>query len=431
MRSWLAPLSRRLLAPLAALALSASPALAAFSHGLECTALGSSTVSSSADERSLTISNIGSSGQDGVSISLYRSDGHGVTHDFAWDYEADLGAQIRYKWTQTEGPFVTEHTCNVTRTGSGLTFDGSVWSSAPGEVRTLHLYEGDSETMNAVYTSSQLEVTGLPAVSGVPSVAFEKDGKQDLVLCSVSFPSLVTINGVQCDRAVIVADMNADGDLDACTVTFSNPPGGTMSSAFVSSQQLYRQGHAMSSLGQLHFSEPVAFSSSLYRCNIGSSGQDGVSISESPLSIVLSPSSGPGGGGGGGCAGGQCASWSSSRPSMMRFPAGSLVLTPGTDDGASLRCDVTGSSSCSPDGVVASLTTLCRSTDLLLSSSFSSLCADAVSVHVSMYGVIVSSTAFTLGGSVSVTPVTGGPLGMAINEKGLPGEKKPKAKSTK
>jgi hypothetical protein len=113
---------------------------------------------------------------------------------------------------------------------------------------------------------------------------------------------------------------------------------------------------------------------------------------------------------------------------MMSFPSGSLVFTPGTDAGASLRCDVTGSSSCSPDGVVASLTTMCRTTDLLLSSSFSSMCADAESVHVSLNGVVVSSSAISLGGSVVVTPVPGGPLGMAINEKGLPGEKKPKTK---
>lgn len=426
MRPWLAPSIRPLLAPLAALALlafSARPSLAVFAHGLECTAVGSASTSSCPDERCLSLSNIGSSGQDGVSISLYKSSGHGVTHTFVWDSVADLGGKLTYSWEQVSGPLA--FTCDVTRTSTGVTLGGSLWVSGG----TLYLYGGDLLVSSGTLTvGGSLEVSGMASSSTIPSVAFEKDGRRDLVVCSVSFDSPVTINGVSCDRAVAVADMNADGDLDVCVMRVTNPPGGSLSSLTVSSQSLFSRGSSLTSLGQLHFSEPVAFSSSLYRCNIGSSGQDGVSISESPLSIVLSPSSGSGGGGGGGCAGGQCSSWSSSRPSMMSFPPGTLVFTPGTDVGASLRCDVTGSSSCSPDGVLASLTTLCRSTDLLLSSSFSSICADAESVHVSLNGVIVSSSAITLGGSVSVTPVTGGPLGMAINEKGLPGEKKPKTK---
>ena len=435
MRSWLAPtrpllasLARPLLAALAVLPLlaaSASPSLAAFAHGLECTAVGSASVSSCSDESCLQISNIGSSGQDGVDISLYKSSGHGVTHSLVWDSAADLGAQISFRWKQVDGPTVFHHTCTATRTSSGVTISGSLVVDGGA----LYLYSGDLLVSSSVLVvGGSLEVSGMSSLAPVPSVDFDSDARQDLVLCSVSFPSLVTVNGVSCDRLVMVGGMLGDGSVVECRVTVTNPPGGSLSSITLSSQSLYRHGHAMSSLGQLHFSEPVAFSSSLYRCNIGSSGQDGVSISESPLSIVLSSSSGPGGGGGGGCAGGQCSSWSSSRPSMMSFPPGTLVFTPGTDVGASLRCDVTGSSSCSPDGVLASLTTLCRSTDLLLSSSFSSICADAESVHVSLNGVIVSSSAITLGGSVSVTPVTGGPLGMAINEKGLPGEKKPKTK---
>lgn len=432
MRPWLAPSIRPFLVPLAALALlafSARPSHAAFAHGMECASVGSAIVSSCPDESCLQVSNIGSSGQDGVSISLYRSSGHGVSHSLVWDAVADLGAQITFDWTQVDGPTVFHHTCTATRTSSGVTMSGSLIATGG----TLYLYSGDLLVSSSVLVvGGSLEVSGMSSLAAVPSVSIDTDGRRDLVACMISFPALVTIGGVSCDRAILQCEsFSVDGKLTICHMTVTNPPGGTLGSITLSSQSLYRSGHAMTSLGQMHFSEPVAFSGGygFARCNIGSSGQDGVSLSESPLSIVMSSSSGPGGGGGGGCGGGQCSSWSSSRPSMMSFSPGTLVFTPGTDVGASLRCDVTGSSTCSPDGVLASLTTLCRSTDLLLSSSFSSICADAESVHVSLNGVIVSSSAITLGGSVSVTPVVGGPLGMAINEKGLPGGSgKPKTK---
>lgn len=418
MRPWFAPLVALVL-----LALASSPALAAFAHGLECTALGASTVTSPPDESSLHVSNIGSSGNDGVSMSLYDLDGHRCVCSSSWSSSTDVGAQVMFDWEQVSGPTTFHHTCAMTRTSSGITLGGSLFVFGGSSTESkLYLYEGDQlVSTNVLYESTGLEITNLPALSSIPIVDLERDGRQDLVVCSVSFPSLVTISGspLLFDRAVMVSGFSTDGKIRICHARVTNPPGGSLSSLDISSQSLMRQGHAMSSLGQMHFSEPVAFSHS-QGLNIGSSGQDGVSITESPLSVVRSSSSGSGGGGGGGAGG---VTWSSSRPSMMSFSSGSLVLTPGTDDGASLRCDVTGSSSCSPTGVVASLTALVRSTDLLLSSSFSSMCADAESVLVSLHGTVVSRQAVALDGSVTVTPPPGGPLGMAINEKGLPGEK--------
>ncbi len=52
--------------------------------GLLCTASGSATVSSSADGRRLSVSNIGSSGQDGVEVSLSSFDGHQMSTSATW-----------------------------------------------------------------------------------------------------------------------------------------------------------------------------------------------------------------------------------------------------------------------------------------------------------------------------------------------------------
>jgi hypothetical protein len=87
---------------------------------------------------------------------------------------------------------------------------------------------------------------------------------------------------------------------------------------------------------------------------------------------------------------------------------------------------VTGTGTCSPTGEVASLRSTYAQPHLLeVRSSFAGMCADRESVYVSSGGLQVASFAMPPSHVITVQPTSGGPLGMAINEKGLPGEKKP------
>lgn len=98
MRSWKALF---LVGCLALLPTSARAAVSAlgFSH----TALGAADVSASPDERRLPVRNLGSSGEDGVSISLGRMCGHACTIDHTFS-DADAGTVLRYSYRWTVSP---------------------------------------------------------------------------------------------------------------------------------------------------------------------------------------------------------------------------------------------------------------------------------------------------------------------------------------
>ncbi|MEQ1833937.1 MAG: FlgD immunoglobulin-like domain containing protein, partial [Candidatus Eisenbacteria bacterium] len=107
------------------------------------------------------------------------------------------------------------------------------------------------------------------------------------------------------------------------------------------------------------------------------------------------------------------------------------LFRPDVDAGAAFECRVLGTGTCSPTGEVASLRSLyLPSNTLQVSSSFAGMCADQESVYVSQDGLLVASFAMPPSHAVFVSPPSGGPLGMAINEKGLPGEKKPNTSTT-
>jgi hypothetical protein len=414
MRPWKTLLALSLLATF-----TNRPAFAVFAHGLEALPLGGALVTSPPDESSLLLSNIGSSGQDGVSIQLQDAFGNRIVSSSTWS-SSDVGVVLSFGWEQVSGPTVDVHTLDLERTATGVTLSGSLIVFGGTESRTIMCFLGNDLVRSSVVTSSgplQLEMP--PGVdSQVPVVDLDGDPREDLLVCSVRCPTGVTLSlggsPVVCDRIVVVRITPNDGFVEGFSLRVTNPPGGTFSSLDISSQALSRSGSLLVSQGQLHFSSS---SSGSMLFEIGSQGSDGVFVTQSlssrlssllrsmptsPVAFALP---------------GQCAS------SRMSFAPGSLVLTPGTDAGASLRCDVMASSSCSPDNVLASLTTLVRSSDLLLSSRFSSMCADEESVYVSRKGQLVLAQAIALDGSVVVTSPPASPLGMAINEKGLPGDK--------
>jgi hypothetical protein len=148
----------------------------------------------------------------------------------------------------------------------------------------IYLYEGDHlKSFDGLYFASGLEIT-LPEDSQIPAVEIELDGKQDVVLCSVTFPSLVTLSGssIEFDRAVVVADVSLDGRLDFCRLTCTNPPGGSLSSLDISSQSVVYQKTQLSSTGQMHFAYTPSSTPHRFECVIGPDG-GGVSSSRSPL----------------------------------------------------------------------------------------------------------------------------------------------------
>ena len=401
--------------------------------GLSCAAVGAATLSPSSDGRRLPVHNLGSSGEDGVDVSLSRLDGHRISSSSSWG-DADEGMVCSFSWGMSSSSSGTSSTGRVMvhklHNGQRFSCDLSEFSSSSSMTCLLYR-DGALVSSFTCPSSSVFDVSTPPGtVSRVPECTLELDHASSRVLSSVSFSTLVTYfqNGsipVQCDRMVCVGDLDRDGALDVCAVRCAVP--------------------ATSSLHDLDFDSQscVRFGVSLSTASLDLSGTDDeLSMVDNPLfqsssfegqSPLHERVYGHGGGGGGGAGGLALSSLdASSSPFSLQFSRRSpFVFDPATDAGASLECRVVGTGTCSPTGEVASLRSLYLPSHVLeVSSSFAGMCADQESVFVSLGGDLVASFVMPSSHSVSVQAPPGGPLGMAINEKGLPGEKKPVKKSS-
>ena len=422
-----------LLAPGAALA-------SVRASGLLCTASGAASVSSSSDGRRLTVSGIGSSGQDGVDVSLSRVDGHHLSSSSSWS-DSDNDAVCRWSFGASNptslGSSGLSHgrvMIHKLHNGQRVTLDLSEFSSTSS--MTLYLYlDGALVSSVSCPSSTTFDLSSVSSTLPIPDVGMEfarSSSPKRQCLFNIGLKGRMSFfqNGsipTQCDRIIGVEECDDGNDfaLDGCSVRVSCPVGSSLSSLDFDSQSVVRFG--------------VSLSVADLDCD-GGDDEFSMTSSGNPLytSSTMSGTNplfdqvfGHGGGGGGG--GGALSSLDSSlQPFSLQFSRTSPpFFQPSVDAGASLECRVVGTGTCSPTGEVASLRSLyLASNQLQVSSSFAGMCADQESVYVSKDGLLVASFAMPPSHSVLVSPPPGGPLGMAINEKGLPGEKKPNSTKT-
>ena len=221
---------------------------------------------------------------------------------------------------------------------------------------------------------------------------------------------------VECDLVVgsEKCDDNNSDSMDRCDLRVSCPLGVSLSSLAFVSQSFVKYGVQLSAVGEdcddldsslrlsnnpLYQDKGLAGEMPMYERVYGSGG------STTPRSVLLS---------------------SFLASSLVCDKSTPLLFKRGQDEGSSIVCRVQGSNTCSPTGEVASLSSRFSPSGALdVTVDFSGMCPDSESVFVSRGGLLVAAFVSPPSHTVSVTPPPGGPLGMAINEKGLPGEKKP------
>lgn len=410
---------------------ASTPASALLYRGLSHTATGSSVVDQSPVGR-LVISNIGSSGQDGVSISTLGLDGvrlplHGTLYQ-----STDVGASVSlsYSWRLVGLPSSSMSLSLVVQPSS-LTFSPVLVSTVSSSIRVRCSSGGSIVHDSSIPFGSSVSVDMPPGTTcPMPSMSCALNRVALELQCSAEFSSSrsMTVGGVVvvCD-AVMFSVIDNDCDDDDCDGLDSelrvlSPPGSSLSSMECDRTEFVSHGRFMSGEGQVVVSPQVV--SSVRRLpvtNIGSSGQDGVSL-------YRSPGSGGGGGGGALCSPSTCGLSGGCR---LHFAPPSLSFDTRVDEGKGCVTRVYGTSSSSPtETLLGSMHITISGGSFSATPNFTGMAAQAESCAVFDNGVEVYRTAVSSGSSVTIDAPTGQPLGMAINEKGLPGEKKIKKKTT-
>lgn len=424
---------RNLLSALTVLALAAAPALSAVrSSGLLSSSLGACVVETSPDGRALHLSNLGSSGQDGVSITLPRSSGHRMVSSSSWS-NADVGTVCSWSWGASNSQSVGSGGLSAGRlfvhrlhNGQRLSVDLSSLSSSASMSCALYLDGALVSSFTCPSSSTFDFVSSSSSVFPVPDAGLEfsrlssSGQRQCLFNLGLKGRFSVTPPGssqpVECDLIVgneECDDRNIDV-MDGCDLHVTCPAGSSLSSLSFSSQSFVKFGASVSLAGE--DCDDDGFSLKVSNNPLYQSGSMGA---ESPMFDRVFGRSG---------STSPLSSLDSSFPGMsLRYDKASpVILKRGQDEGSALSTRVLGSSACSPTGEVASLHSLFTSSGSLdVTADFSGMCPAQESVFVSSQGVLVAAFASPPGHTVSVTAPPGGPLGMAINEKGLPGEKKP------
>jgi hypothetical protein len=436
------------------LLVAGSARAAVFSNGLSHTATGSCVLSSSSDEQTMTLSGLTNSGDDGMTIVLSDLDGHLVSLENSFS-SADAGAVTRFGWNIKTSTHVATHKpwgdarpntlielvvviAVIDDPISSLARVSCDMSSGGSPTQTLVLFRDGLEVHRVtVPSSSSFDISGPPGSPlPVPSTGLElhriqrsTNGGASWRQASMTFECKtdvsLTVQGVTtlCDRVVCISDMNAVYVLDSFSLRCSIPPGSSLSSLTVDDETVSRFGQQLSSSGLAHF---VFSPEYLELDNLGSSGQENGFTSSTRQSWCVD-------------AQGPTVCISSPQGSEFVFSSPSLTLDPVVHDGVSLVTRITGtgsscvsptctcpSSTCSSSSCLASLRSTMSSGSLLLEPDFSGMCADDESVFVYRDGLLVSRSSLTLGGSVTVTAGSSGPLAMAITTKGVPSKKGPK-----
>lgn len=398
---------------------SVGTALAAVrASGLQCVESGSSVVSSP-DGRRLQITNIGSSGQDGVDVSLSRMQSHSMHSSSSWS-SVDDGTVMSFSWgmSQSGSPPSSGGSgkLSLQRLGGEVVVHPDLSElSSSSSLRCLLYLNNALVSEVSLPALSSFSLTPSTSSSLIPDVSLELDSSRRLVLSSVSMSSshLFVFGGlsVDCDRVVCIGDLDRDGALDVCVTRCTVPVTSSLSSMEFDSQGTGRFGVAMST-GDLDLDgSPDAMQLSLP--SLSSVGS--LSLSSSLSSMVFPPSSATGGGGGAGGLGGMSSLTPASSlqlyspaPMMQFSRSSSFVLDTATDDGASLEYRVLGSGTCSPTGEVAALRLAVSSSSLSLHTRFTGMCASEESVIVIRRGQEVARFAVSLDASISVSSPPGG-----------------------
>ena len=415
----------------ACLAVAANASVRA--SGLLCTATGVATVSASADGRGLQVSNIGSSGQDGVSVSLVGMEGSKLSWNDDWSAPNALTIES-FSWgvsnpsavgsaSLSHGRLSLLHTTG----GMTVTCDLSELSSSP-TMRCL-LYRGNALITEVSLPSlSSLEFVAPPGGGSVGTeVGFEVSPvRESPTRCCRNGAAYMTFSrdvvyvfgglSVTCDRVVCVGGLDGDGLLDVCAVRVTAPATSSAHDIVFSSQSVVRFGTSLSAVGfdlddhggALALSTNPAFQSNgmagtmpmLHRVFGSGGGSGGSGGSSSPLS-VLDVSSPP-----------MALEFSRSKP---------FTLDPATDNGASLECVVRGTGTCSPTGEVASCKVSMQDFHLRVSASFAGMCANQESVIVLRRGAVVSRgvvAGIVIAAGIAVSAPPGGTPVMAVAKGG-------------
>jgi hypothetical protein len=425
MPSW-----KSLLAACCCLVLAASTASAALLYrGLTHTATGSATVEQSPTGR-LSITNIGSSGQDGVSISTAGLDGVRLPMSGSLYQVSDVGSSISltYHWRLVGLP-TSSMSLSLVVQPSSLTFSPVMVSSISSSVRVRCSSGGAIVLDSSIPFGSSVSMEMPPgATCPLPAMSCALDRVALELRCSAEWSSsrVLFVGGqsVSCD-AVMFSVVDNDCDDEDCDgldseLRVTSPPGSSLSSLECVRTDFVSHGRFMSGEGQVVVSPQVVTSHRrLPVTNIGSSGQDGVSLYRSP---------GSGGGGGGAlCSPSTCGL---SGACMLHLAPPSLSFDPRVDEGKGCVTRVYGTSSSSPtETLLGSVHITITGGNFRATPNFTGMAAQAESCVVLDNGVEVYRTAVSSGSSVQIDAPTGQPLGMAINEKGLPGEKKIKKKT--
>lgn len=415
------------------LVLAASTASAALLYrGLTHTASGSATVDQSPTGR-LLVTNIGSSGQDGVSISTTGLDGVRLPMSGSLYQATDEGSSITlsYHWSVAGlPPGSSSMSLSLVVQPSSITFSPVMVSSVSSSVRVRCSSGGSIVLDSSIPFGGSVSMEMAPGTTcPLPAMSCALDRVALELRSSLEWPSsrVLFVGGqsVSCD-AVMFSVVDNDCDDDDCDGGDSDlrvtcPPGASLSSLECVRTDFVSHGRYMSGEGQVVVSPQVVSSHRrLPVTNIGSSGQDGVSILRSP---------GSGGGGGGTvCSPSTCGLAGGCR---LHFAPPSLYFDPRVDEGKGCETAVYGTSSSSPtETKLGSVKITISGGSFRATPNFTGMAAQAESCAVFHQGVEVYRTALPSGSSVTIDPPPGQPLGMAINEKGLPGDKKVKKKST-
>ncbi len=402
-----------LLPVLACLALAASTASAAvLFRGLAYAPTGACVADLDGDGR-LDLTNIGSSGQDGVSVACPNAEGMRLT--LAGSVGApDAGGScaFTYRWSLISRPAPSQAArlaCSVQ--ADHVDVSASLAASSSSVQQTIALVRAGVVVYSCVVddntpVSVSLDATGACAL---PTVSSSVDRVALQVRCSASWSSTVQVSvaghaddcdDIEFSRALGQGETDLDCGGASCDLAVLAPAGSSLSSLHCSDGACrvldhYVSGAGLATLDLASLVSPVSSARRLPVRNLGSSGQDGVDVSS-----ARPPGSGGGGGGAGGSAVG------------MRFCPPSLVMDPATDNGASYAITISGSwfdnSGSPPTPASASVSLTISGSNFYAVCDHRALGADVESVAVLSQGHEVARAAIQPGGAVQVLPPAGG-----------------------
>jgi hypothetical protein len=416
--------------------LAASTATAAVQfQGLPYTPHGACAVDVGADGM-LTLSNIGSSGQDGVSIPWPRSSGARMVLAGTTSVAGSGGSSVSLSHVVSlnglpPGQPVYRSmsvSFSVSSNACVCACDFSQVSSSSSVTVTLYRFGRPvySTAVSSLLTSVQMPFSLMGASCPNPALSCSRGGKSSPQLCNVrcSFPSSVSVSldgqALECDEVSFscTSDLDCDGFSDEMRVVA--PPGSSLSTVRCSDGSCRLFDHWLSCAGTASLDLDAFASSNGRRLpvhNLGSSGNDGVEIKMSSRVAA----SGGGGGGGGFLS-------SLDQPDgaavSVRYASPSLSFDPATDEGASSVITVFGDAFASDGSGLGPVSSSVRLTvtgnSFRVVSSHTGAGSGQEWAAVMSGGVEVARAPVGPGGVVVLPPV-GEPQGMAINEKGLPG----------